>query len=590
MLPTRSYSLRIKPMPGEPTPVVDKRLPYMSISLDDPPIDLNGKLRFAAAHDSASRHRDEASDPEDDSEGDDRPAAKAPPEAQPLVVCRHMALKYCEHSIDTPTLHPRELFTRRLITAENPAYLDLVDLHTALFASHVHLLPSHRFGEFLSRAFEEMREEMFTQAPPTPDAPAEFWRVYYATTVYHAMGLRLRVKAWSHQSMEFVVNVYDPNTSTHQVSCRCENAQDFADNADDYDFLSFLIREDRREHEYALVMSYFPPDDPATHLQLYEMRDFHTPQKVPPSLATDWCSDPRVGLMYARCAEMGNEITRNLLALLQVDASQIGPADLMALPDADHSLLFYALYEEGPQALLAWERLWTAQPLNTRAALLDGRTMKGSHVLAGAEELSDEALLAWCRMAGTLPPDELRAAIAAAEVEGDPPLICALRQQKTRLLSLLIGLIDQATEGDPLQASQLLGACASDGSSALEVAMRHATQAVQETWLKRVKQLPRSLAATLLAGLDRQDDPLWLRLLAQRDEQALWALSAFYAEHMPTIANDPFVLAMPVRSSLRLPLFQHAREDIKRYGECAAAILRWLPEATISDLDCIGWT
>jgi hypothetical protein len=577
MQPFHPYTIRTKPSkdddgstPEPSPPVTDKRRPHMAIALNTPVLEVNGQLHFARP----------VSEDGDVSETD------LPP---PLVHCRHFALQYCRHSIHNPKFHPRELLGQYPVTQADPDWLDERDERLPQFAGHIHLLPANRFGEFLTLTFNEMLEESQTlEGRPPSGQSAQIWRVFCATTIFHAMGLRLLIEREHDGEWECVVSVYDPNTTNQQVKCRTPRPQDFADHPADYDFLCFLIHAEMDDDQRAEVMRYFPAIDTGRHLQLYELTDLEHEHEAPQSLSTDWCTNTRVALIYAECAEMGREIDVHLRTLLPDDGEQIDPESLQALPGVDKSLLSYAMQEPQARALLAWERLWMAQPLDVRISLLRGESRQGVHVLACAAELPEHALSGWCRMAARLPEAALRQVLDNTQHD-DSPLICALHQTDPALITAVIALIDQATASAPLEAATLLRAHDSEGRSALEVAFCSGSEATLRVWARRVMKLPLPEARELMAGVQRNTEPLWARLLLALDRKALARLAECYEEQLPATAAANPHMALSLQTPLSEEIHVLAQEQRKAFEGCVSEIAEWLPEATLQQLDTMRW-
>lgn len=573
MQPIHPYTIRTKPSKDgngstpEPSPLVtDKRRPYMAIALNAPVLEVNGQLHFAKP----------LSDDGEESDGEQTP---------PLVHCRHFALQYCRHSMLNPKFHPRELLGQYPVTQADPDWLDDREQRLSEFSSHIHLLPANRFGEFLTLTFNEMLEEsQALQGHPLSGQPAQIWRVFCATTIFHAMGLRLLIEQQSDGQWDCVVHVYDPNTTNQQVKCRTRRPQDFTDHPGDYGFLCFLIHDEMDDNDRELVLDYFPANDTGRHIQLFELLDLDHENEAPESLATNWCNDSRVALIYANCADMSHDIEVHLQALLPDDAERVDPKSLKALPGIDKSLLSYAMDDCQVRTLRAWERIWAAQPLGLRVSLLRGESRNGEHVLARAADFDDHALLVWCHMAGRLPDEALRQ-VLNTEQHDDSPLICALQLTDPLLITKVIALINQATRHDPLEALPLLRAHDSEGRSALEVAFCSGSSDTLDTWGRRVMSLPLSEAWELMAGIHRNTDPLWARLLSQLDQQALARLAQWYATHLPiTVSADPH-MDLWLQTPLYRKLTALARQQRKAFNGCVDEIADWLPKATLHQLE-----
>jgi hypothetical protein len=570
MLPPSSFQVRRRAAPdsaagitGQPGPVADKRQPYMTVPSGTWPLHLNGRLRL-------NRRAAIAASENDDDESDTNALAPT------MAACRHFALLYCLHSLKDPKFQPASLLTPSLIGQADPAWLDERDLQIARYASHVHLLPSGRFGEFLSMTFRDMLEEALESSEPT----GLHWRIYYATTIHHAMGLRLKLQPAANGKWEFVVSVYDPNTTNLQVSSRTQRCDDFAEHARDHHFLSFLLQRGCSDEDRAVVMSYFPARDEAQHLQLFEVNDLQTRRKAPRSLSTDWCEHPRIGLIYGLCAEMDNQVSLRLRQLLPDDDSRVQVESLQAWPHVDSSLLRYAMHETDTRPLATWERVWQRQPLDVRIDLLKGSSRHGNHVLEDADMLSQHALMSWHRMAASLPNEALRRVLADHAPQQDSPLIFGLSQRFSLLIDLLIQLIDQACQDAPECAASLLNAHDRQGLSAMEVAIRCADEQTLGLWVARVMKLPAAQALPTLAGAHRNGHPLWARLIKRRDLPGIQLLAEVYTHWLPDTAALAPYLDCPPDSSIGEHLARTARAQPDLFAACVEAIGGFLSAAT----------
>lgn len=573
MLPPASFLVRHHPAPddtanatGQPAPVVDKRHPYMTVPSGTEPLCLNGRIRLARRQPTRWESDDEESGSTDS--------------ASPMAACRHFALLYCFHSLLDPKFHPSALLTPSLIGQANPAWLDERDLRIPRYASHVHLLPAHRFGEFLTMTFGNMRDEARElNEPAWPQG-----RVYYATTFHHAMGLRLKLVPATGGEWTFVVSVYDPNITNLHVSSRTQRCEDFAEALQDHHFLSFLLPSGCSEDDRAAVMGYFPAQDEAQHIQLFEVNDLQNRRKAPRSLSTDWCEHPRIGLIYGLCAEMDNQVSLRLRQLLPDDDTQVPVESLAAWPRVDNSLLRYAMYATDPRPLATWERVWHRQPLDLRVSLLRGESRHGRHVLEDADLLPQHGLMSWVRMAASLPPEALRRVLACQQPRQDSPLICALSQRFPLLIDLLIRLIDHATQDAPDDALPLLNDHDRQGLSAMEVAIRCADELTLELWIARVMKLPPDQALPVLAGVHRDGDPLWARLVKRGDLPGLQLLAKVYAQWLPDAAALAPLLDCPTHSAIGERLTKKAQAQPSLFAACVQAIGAFLSTATRQQL------
>jgi hypothetical protein len=155
------------------------------------------------------------------------------PPAQQGVVCCYLALAYCEHVLKDPEFHPSEFFKSVDPRQEDASRLLNLLLDIGHHCRAWHLLPSHRFSDFLLQAFEKLIERK--------ERP---WAVYKVFTITHSLALRLRVKAKSGGTPELVVQVYDPNQTRVHTVARVTKPQDWGREGQAHDFLSFLCASD----------------------------------------------------------------------------------------------------------------------------------------------------------------------------------------------------------------------------------------------------------------------------------------------------------------------------------------------------------
>lgn len=563
----RPFALRHKPtQPGQipqadPSAEVDRRQPYMSLPDGVDFSNLNGaRLRT---------HPPQETDAEDSEEGEE-------------LSCRHFAAIYCLRSLQDdpihPSFHPSALVQPGYIKEDDLPLANELDQDTGDYSNHVHLLPSRRFGEFVAAQFQEMLAQ--GKAPPQT-------RVYYATTFEHAMGLRLKLKPGVEGDGEplFVVNVYDPNFTDRQVSCRTKRLADFSEQPEAYDFMVFLTHPGMGPQDLEETQGYFPKTDPDHHLQIFHLRPSASRGEPPLSLSTNWCTQPRLELMYARRADLNEEIDRLLPNWIPDDGREVDPASLGEVPGVDHCLLLYAMDEPNPRHLRAWRQVWQRQPLDWQVKLLMGRTKRGEHVIALGDSLRADALDQWFEMAASLPPDGQVKLLLNRDGRGRLPLSNALSEGDSRIVDHLGELIVELEQASPGSALQVLSDSNEPMRAPLVAALMSKRADMVAAWAGIAMALPTAEAWTLLANPGKDQNPLWAHLMRLDQRVPLRLLCSIYSGCIPPEQAPEFErhLALIEGSKLVTTMPDFAKQFPEVFRACLALIADHL------DDDTKGW-
>lgn len=546
--------------------LIDRRFPHLAKSHFDPTICANGMVPFLLTLTFKPAQRD------------GRVTRQKVLTNRETMRCRHLALRYCRDALKQLDFHPLQMFlSDRSILWDNPAWADERDACIGRFASRLHLLPAHRFGEFMAQELADMHAAP-QWATAQPDDALQ--RVYFVNTFVHAMALRLQMQARPGNQWRYRVDLYDPNTSLYGVSSFPQQLQDLLQHPEKHHLLSYLIGQEMSEERAQLALDSFAAQDPQRHVSIAQVETLAEAGLPPATWATDWSTNDRMALVLSQSAGLKGEVARFLHRLLLPDPSQGSWTSLVPMPGVDHSLLFHAMCEEAGPALEAWERLWASMDDASRAVALNGELKNQSHVLHCTDLFSDDRLSRWFHMARQLPTALQRSAIVSTPNIQVPPLICALCQHNPRLMLELLPLIREAAEGDPAQAAQLLQAHDRKGRSALEMSLRMGTQQVRALWLAEVLKLPTENAHQVLVGANRQLTPAWARLLKALDLTSLRALAQLYRELGLSAADIGPRLALPEQLPALPKLRTRASAHPARFQACLTTIDPFLPEPT----------
>lgn len=330
------------------------------------------------------------------------------PPAQQGVVCCYLALAYCEHVLKDPEFHPSEFFKSVDPRQEDASRLLNLLLDIGHHCRAWHLLPSHRFSDFLLQAFEKLIERK--------ERP---WAVYKVFTITHSLALRLRVKAKSGGTPELVVQVYDPNQTRVHTVARVTKPQDWGREGQAHDFLSFLCASDASPSAGERTLaSYFTVLDPEAHVALFELSadaDGHLVRhdaRCP--LETNWCTSARVQMLYAYQAQDDHLLDESIARFfheLQVNDLH-DPRLLREVPELDRAVLRYILFGSHGVGQAQWQAHWEqTQDMAMKVQLLRGHNKAGEHLLMAAELWNPQGLCWWLGLVATLPVDHLLAAL-----------------------------------------------------------------------------------------------------------------------------------------------------------------------------------
>jgi len=567
---TPAMAHKPEPTPPHQAQAINRALPYLGSTRGLRWINANGKLRFERPGANPGNGGDQDSD-------DELPER---------LMCRHFALAYCKQSLIDPKFHPSALFAEGGITREDPEWFQRY-FELPKYCLGLHLLPSARFGEFLAMTFEDMAR----QAPAEPARPVRgsvttLCRVYYATTLTHAIAVRLKLKLCADGQWEYVVNVYDPNLSNHHSTCRTRRRQDFVDHPRQYEFLTFLSVRHMQERQQARQL--FADNDADTCVQLFELRDLQTPGPAPETFTTDWCANPRIALAHANRAGLDGPSEQCIRRLLADGDAPVDANALRDIPERDCSLLLQVMWRDDPDQLLAWERAWKRIPdIGTRRDLLKGLDGEGKHALAFASQLGDHALASWCGMVASLPVADVVQVLGDGDDEQFGPMVYAFLETEPRLMRQFTQLMDRVIEEDPEGASIVLNGLLPEGLSPLGMPLHCLNTEARDLWLSMLRKLPEPERLFVLAGFNRRHVPFWAVMLAERQTASLERLAKLYADLVGENSAEHLArcLALPPDSPALEALADSADEDIDGFETGLRHIAPWLHDATLDQLE-----
>lgn len=357
-------------------PARDKRRPYASLRRASPLENLNCRYTFDRTDGIAPEHQG--------------------------IVCCYLALMYCEQLLKNPDFHPNEFFDS--IDPRQEDASRLIHLLSKLnhYSEAWHLLPSCRFGEFLRHAFTDL---MGRKGRP--------WGVYKVFTLTHSLGLRLRVKTRTDGTQELVVQVYDPNQTRVHTMARAAEPQDWGTEGQAHDFLTFLCAHDDTPAARAdILVNYFTALDPDAHIALYELRadaegDL-VPHDAPCPLAINWCTSPRMQMLYAHQSEDQALLDASFTWFFNdLEARQLSdPGLLLDVPQVNRSVLQYILIGPNGAGQAHWQARWQqTQDMDMKVRLLRGENKAGQHLLTSAMLWDPRALRWWLALVATLPAE-----------------------------------------------------------------------------------------------------------------------------------------------------------------------------------------
>jgi hypothetical protein len=362
--------------PTSPQPLRDKRRPYPSLRGASADENLNCTYTFERGDGVAHEHQG--------------------------VMCCYLALMYCEQLLKNPDFHPSEFFQSIDPRQEDPLRLLNLLKEISYHSRAWHLLPSHRFSEFLRRAFANL---IARDGRP--------WAIYKVFTVTHSMAMRLRVKTKGDGTQELVVQVYDPNQTRVHTEARVASLRDWGSEGQAHEFLGFLCASDSSPSARAdTLASYFTALDPDAHLALFELRADASGELVRHDercpLETSWCTSPRVQMLYAYQAQDFPLLDVSLDSFFQdLELHEVSdPSSLLEAPEVDRSVLRYILFGQHGVGQAQWQARWQqATDMATKVQLLRGSNKEGDHLLMAAELWDPQALRWWLGLVASLPAE-----------------------------------------------------------------------------------------------------------------------------------------------------------------------------------------
>ena len=502
---------------------------------------------------------------------------------------QHLALRYCEESMTIGSANlPLQMFHGKTgIWWKSPRAGDDVCGNLPLFSTQMHALPADLMGKFLLQEFRAMQDEC--EAGPDNRLQTRA-RVYIVPTHVHFMSLELRLTGNSPDRWEYLVTVYDPNKTFYKVVCTPKSLEHIANNPNTYHLLSFLIGENMHEEYIESIMAYFHPQDKDHHIAICQLNvnsDGLAAETGPEPITrwtTNWCTNTAAELMLSNRCTLKDSAIEGLLKVLPEDENAECWESLHPLPSHDSSPLFLAMVLGVMPAIERWERLWAQQGDNARVLGLCALDQQHWHVLASADAVPEACLAKWFDMAGQLKPALQRRVIADTPFARTPPLICALIQKKPLSLTLLLRLIEQAAEGLPELAAELLQAYDHKGRAALEVSLRFGSAPVKALWLDALKKLPRADMAQVLAGVHLNGTPLWARLLQALDLGAMKDLATVYGDVGLTASDLEPHMALPDNTPSARNRWAEAIEYPDRFQATFAEIQPFLPDAIVQQV------
>lgn len=569
--------------PGDsPTQRPLRTRPYVGTSRGSERVRINGQYHFHQR--TKSLPSDSDLDPESDEEGRSESKFGARPPVR--ISCRHFALAYCHESLIDPRFHPSSLTKHLAIAHDDPDWFTTRSLSLSCHSRAVHLLPSDRFGEFVAQSFAQMVEQAPDPcAPPADQSSIVMWRVYFATTLKHAIGVRLKLKLRTDGAWEYVVNVYDPNLTNHHITSRTAKLQDLVDHPETYGLLAFLRQA--LAAESGDPRNYFSDSDPDCCVGLFELRDLDTTCPAPLRFATDWCRQPRIRIAHGRRAWIVQAVSDGLHDLLDSDASPIDARTLGALPRLDPSVLAYAMHPLDPGHLQAWRRVWERFPSSSeRRELLRGLNENRAHVLASHNALADYALTTWCEMVASLPLPSQVLALTDLDAQSMHPMAYALQETEPRLMNGLRRLVGALIAQSPQDGARVLGAPTGQGISLVSSVVACPSEPVRVLWRALLNQLPFPLKREVLVARAVGGIPLWADCLAELDLDTLEGLVTLYQQEVPEDESAPLAVHMglPVDHVVWFRFLGAIAEDRQQFETALAMIAPWLTATTLNEL------
>ena len=473
----------------------DKRRPYASLRGASPLENLNCRYTF------------------DRTDG-------IPPEHQNIACC-YLALMYCEQLLKNPDFHPSEFFDSVDPREEDASRLFHLLSNLSHYSEAWHLLPSCRFGDFLRQAFTDL---MGRKGRP--------WAVYKVFTLTHSLGLRLRVKTRTDGTQELVVQVYDPNQTRVHTMARVAEPQDWGTEGQAHDFLTFLCaHQDTPAARADILESYFTAHDPDAHIALYELRadaegDL-VPHDEPCPLAINWCTSPRMQMLYADQSEDQALLDASITWFFNdLEARQLSdPGLLLDVPQVNRSVLQYILSGPNGAGQAQWQARWQqTQDMDMKVRLLRGENKAGQHLLTSAMLWDPRALRWWLALVATLPAEHQLAVLKIDDELGHCSMEEWVMNGHTITASAWPSILQTIRAHRPADVRKIMAAVSTDGVPMLaHYAAEDRIDCLQE-WGSLLPQVSADDLIYLLLAQDSQGISGLHRAMAahQSDWIALW--------------------------------------------------------------------
>lgn len=429
------------------------------------------------------------------------------------IVCRHLALLYCECALKDPEFHPGEFYA-----GFDPREEDLTRLSTELeylcrHSRAVHVLPSNRFGAFLRQAFTDLMHEHDRH-----DA------VYMVEMPTHYMALRLRVKAKADGTQELVVQVYDPNkTKVHSVA-RVATPQDWDSEGQTHDFLSFVCTsEDTVVTRKAALDFYFTAFDPDANIILFELNADAEgdliESETPGPLVTNWCTHSRVLMGLASELQDSDLLDAAVLSHFRhMEENHLDDPDLLLeVPDVDRSVLIYILFGANGVGQAQWEALWRrTQDMRLKVHLLRGENARGEHLLLSAELFDKDAMRWWLGLVATLPAKHILEVLAIPDQPYHPALGIWVSAEHSIAGSAWASILQAVRAHCASSASWLMAALSTDGVPLLAQYRNDAQLSIVHDWATLLPEVSDNDLVFLLQATDRAGFSALNRAIGQR--------------------------------------------------------------------------
>lgn len=540
---------------------IDLSKPHSNLPAGLLPTKLNNTKRFL--------NSDEDSTEEDES-------ADAPSEDDPMVVCRHLALFYCQRSLEDP-LHAPQASDLSVLRRQAPDPMEATLDEPRNMSRAFHMVCGRDFGLFLRHVFQQMRDEL-GPAPVSPrvsppDSPRDgnttillARRVFLLGTGYHNLALRLAI--WAEVGTEgfaHEVAVYDPNATDHQVQAFVHGLHEFAAHPQDHHLFSYLtprsITENETDPLRAIGPSYFEPQhNTAFQMVAYELLEPGV-QAPPGELEIDWSTSPRNSVHLAADAVCPRTLRQAMIDCLDQARREDNPGLLLEQPPHDHSLLLRLMRMSEIDLLRQWRRVWESADTDMKVGLLCAFDRHTRPLLFSAPTDFQEGLDEWAAMLNTLaPPDVLRVLQTTDELGRS-----ALQMAATSpaVLQALEPVLQRCAQTQAQAIAQCLAHADEDGCTALGTIEPELLAQSLDTWVRWLLRWadPTTLPA-LLDGRDENGTPALVNAIKVKAERWITHWLAALASLTPEAAYDLLNPKTPTGKPILQYLFKHQSTSV----------------------------